>query len=194
MKIRIQLFTPMKIRIQHFTPKKIRILFLIKVMRICDLSSTDPLASILSLHVSICERPRPTMAAFWASTAPEFCLWLGSGFWLWCGSESGSGFSKWRGSKRIRIRIRNTVLQYTRIGKIVYEQMTKFSVYMPGMATDENKGMVRRIVNMFFIVSVEDCWDSVRGPRLLATQLTYTFAARVFIMTIENTYISQETI
>jgi hypothetical protein len=51
--------------------------------------------------------------------------------------------------------------------KYTCEQMTKFSVYMPGMATDENKWMVRRIVNMFFIVGVEHCGDSVRGPRLL---------------------------
>ncbi len=73
--------------------------------------------------------------------------------------------------------------------------MTKFSVYMPGMATDENKRMVRRIVNMFFIVSVEHCGDSVRGPRLLAIhKSTYTFAARMFITAIENTYLTQETI
>jgi hypothetical protein len=60
----------------------------------------------------------------------------------------------------------NTVLQYKRIGKIVWVD-DQISVYMPGMATDENKRMVRRIVNMFFIVSVEHSGDSVRGPRLL---------------------------
>ncbi len=53
--------------------------------------------------------------------------------------------------------------------------MTKFSVYMPGMASDENKRMVRRIVNMFFIVSVEHSGDSVRGPRLLATPVNLYF-------------------
>jgi hypothetical protein len=73
--------------------------------------------------------------------------------------------------------------------------MTEISVYIPGMASDENKRMVRRIVNMFFIVGVEHSGDSVRGPRLLATSLNLYFRRyRMFITTIENTYIKQKTI
>ncbi len=53
---------------------------------------------ILNLH---CERPRPSIALFWASTAPEFWFlcesWSGSCFWHWCRSDSESSFSLWCG-------------------------------------------------------------------------------------------------
>ncbi len=62
----------------------IRILLRIKAMQICvHWSSYPPRLHFESpgLH---CERPRPSMALFRASRAPEF--------WLQCGSESGSRF------------------------------------------------------------------------------------------------------
>ncbi len=69
LRISIQLFTLVRIRIQLFTSMRIRIriLFVIKVMRICDHWSTDP----PGLHVG---RPLPSTAPFWASKLLNFDL------------------------------------------------------------------------------------------------------------------------
>ncbi len=75
--IQIRLFTLMRIRGRLFTSmwSRIRIRILIKVMRICDHFSTQLHFRPLRLH---CERLRPFVAPFWASTAPV--SWL-------CGSR-----------------------------------------------------------------------------------------------------------
>ncbi len=87
-----------RIRIRRFYTLmhiRIRILLLIKRMQFRGHWSTDPPQLYFERPRLCCEHPLPYMAKFWASTAPKFLLWCGSGFGFpkWCGS--GSGFPKW---------------------------------------------------------------------------------------------------
>ncbi len=61
----------MRIRIHLFTLMRIRILLSMKVIRICDLLSSDrPQLHFEPTHFQ-CERPRPSTALLWTSRSPD---------------------------------------------------------------------------------------------------------------------------
>jgi hypothetical protein len=75
----------------RFTLMQIRIQVFIKVVQICDHSSTYSPRNNYEPPRLHSERPRPSMTLLWTHTPPEF--WLrceyGSGFSFKCGSWSG---------------------------------------------------------------------------------------------------------
>ncbi len=106
MRIRIRIFSLMRIRIW--------ILLFIKVMRFCDCWSKDPPRlhfERLRLH---CERPRPSMAPLWTSTA--------AAYWLGCGSAF----------EFVRILIRRPKLRNADLDpQLCLAVISNFSIYWP---------------------------------------------------------------
>ncbi len=86
MRISLLTLTLIGIRFWIFTLLRIRIrdLLIIKVIRICDHGHIFPPLLHFQPSGLQYDRPLPSMASFWALTAPEH--------WLWCGSGSGSAW------------------------------------------------------------------------------------------------------